>query len=234
MTAQLHQISDQEWLKWPCWSIRLGIVVGCVLAAISIWHYPGGNHFEPKQPGYDMLRNYICDNFDPYTRSGARNSPGDMYAYAALLTFTWFSLFPMWAFLSQAGIKTAWLGWLVGFIGFASAVGASILPLSYMFNWHLSHATLVLTATVPSFVATMCFCSLAYWGGGFSRLSNWIGAVLIASFIASLVIWAIHVWGEQPAFLISPAMAKVTTFLLMGWLFSLTLQFRPRKRNALS
>jgi len=211
---------------WAARSIGIGSAITWILGGLSVWYYPGGNHFNNYQAGYSFTHNWICDSFSLWGYNGQQNLIGSRLATVAMLVFVWLALFPLWAFLLSTWISSKTSQRFMIGLAFLSAGGLSSLPLSYQLELPIGHDWVVWFAVIPT-IATSFWFVLNGWR--LKVFPSWLlalAASAVVAMIADLAAWIIRLAvGAEPT-LFEPLLMKLAMVLVVASVTSLA--FLPK------
>lgn len=191
------------------------IALFLVLYATAIVLYPGGTWFDRSAPGYDLLRNFVCDLTQPIALNGQAN-PGSFFGKASMLAFdAGLSLNFLGAL--RLGTPTPRMARVVRVLAALSFVGIAAVPLLPSLVFGSLHTIAVLGGAIAGLFA-----------GGFSvavlrrspyrRVAN-LGIVMFATAFldAAIYAWSIGA-GTTPLAL--PVIQRLALVLILAWLAS--------------
>jgi hypothetical protein len=194
----------------------LGLFVPTLLLATCV--YPGGSWFHPHPSGgFSWLENFWCDLLREPAHGGEPNARAVRLTTLAFVLLA-LSLGPFWIEVST--LLSGWRARFVRWAGGVSAVATACVALVPSDRFPLLHAPAVLTAGGLGF-ACGCTCSAwalrrprevpAFWG---------FSLVLVLAAAANLVLYVAVVYFDAEDTSALPAVQKVATAALVGWVAS--------------
>lgn len=194
----------------------LALFLALYAAAIAL--YPGGTWFDRQAPGYDLLRNFVCDLTQPIALDGRPNRAGSLFGKASMLAL-------------DAGLSLNFLGALrlghptprmaraIRVAAALSFLGIAAVPLLPSLEVGVLHSIAVLVGSGAGLLA-----------GGFSiavlarspyrRIARLGMAMFAAAFVdAGIYAWSAFVSGTTPLAL--PVLQRLALVLMVAWLASI-------------
>ncbi len=207
-------------LAWPRRArlsiAALGLFVVTLLLAAGA--YPGGSWFHPTPGGgFSWLENFWCDLLREPAHGGA---PNPRAVWLATLAFGWLALalWPFW--LEVSSLLAPRRARFVRVAGPISALATASVALMPSDRFPLLHAPVVLTAGGLGFA---CGCVCSGWALARPRQAPVFfvfSVVLVAAAAVNLALYVAVVYGSAEDTVALPAVQKLATAALVGWIAS--------------
>mgnify|MGYP001198523112 CR=1 FL=1 len=200
------------------------IALFLVLYVTAIVLYPGGTWFDRRAPGYDLLRNFVCDLTQPIALDGRPNAVGSVFGKASILAIdAGLSLNFLGAL--RLGRPTPLLARVVRFASALSFLGIAAVPLlpSLVFG-HLHTVAVLIGAAAGLFAGGFCVAVLArspYRRIGFMGMAMFAVAFLDAGIYA----WSVSA-GTTPLAL--PVLQRLALVLIVVWMTAVGVALRVK------
>lgn len=185
-----------------------------LLYTVAILLYPGGTWFDRQAPGYDLLRNFVCDLTQPIALDGRPNAVGSAFGKASMFAFD-VGLALTFLGALHLGRPTPRLSVVVRVMAAVSFVGISAVPLlpSLVFG-HL-HTVAVSIGAAAGLVAG-AFSVAVQLRSPYRRVARLGLAMFAAAFAdAGLYAWSIAA-GTTPLAL--PMLQRLALLLILAWM----------------
>jgi len=203
----------------------VAVFLGLYVTAIAL--YPGGTWFDRHAPGYDLLRNFVCDLTQPIALDGRANRLGSMFGKASMLAL-------------DAGLSVHFLGALrlgrptprmaraIRVAAAFSFVGIAAVPLLPSLEVGVLHSIAVLVGTSAGLLAGG-FAITVLAGSPYRRIARLGMAMFATAFVdAGIYAWSTFVSGATPLAL--PVIQRLALVLLVAWLASVGVALISRER----
>jgi hypothetical protein len=202
-------------------AVGVGLMVSVALFALlielAIEAYPGGTWFDPRAPGHDIFRNFLCDLTQPVAINGMDNARGAVFAKAAMIAL-------------DVGLLLVWwsLPWLcppspylraLRILGTISFLGIVAVPLTPSLRLGSIHAAAVFAGAIPG-IAAGVLASLMLRRSTHTRISK-VGIAILVVSAADAALYAHHVAFDAPTTIAQPLLQRVALVLLLGWMVAI-------------
>lgn len=190
-----------------------------VAMAIAIATYPGGSYFEPKHAGYDFWQNFWCDLSRPVALNGAPNPVAPRCALVSMgaLGVALVLFFDALADLAGRTTRAARSVRVLGCAGVLGIFGIAWLPSS---TFPVLHGVLVTTAGPLGIVAAAGGLGIAMQRRALPRPAIGFGLATLLLALVNVVQYAREFYFDVPSSAALPALQKVVTLALLGWMLT--------------
>ncbi len=205
--------------------VYLGVVGFSLLMTVAILLYPGGNLWDHSQSGYDFWNNFWCDLLRQRAYNGVPNRFSPRLAQGAMLVLA----LAMGAYFSavtcllepRGGLRR-----LVPVLGVCGAVGLAVVSLLSGGSHPALHGVTVLVAGPTGTSAVVATLVGLVTSRGTSRLSVWLGALMLGASLFALAQFAREFVFSAPSSKWLPFSQKLATLLALGWMWVVSAQAR--------
>jgi len=197
--------------------------------------YPGGNHFDRAEPGYDFADNYLCDTFRARAYDGRANEIGAEFGQIGMLGLVVAASAMLLAAPSTFRDTRPRLARTTQFVATLAFFGMLLVPLTPAHEYGTLHFAAVGVAAIPSllasYLAAMGVVRVASDDEMHGRLVRMMSLVTLAActlhfgqYLAQIA----GVLGESPWV---PRTQKVVVSIVLGWIGAMIVWARHRDQD---
>lgn len=194
-------------------ALLVSVALFALLVLLAIQRYPGGTWFDPRAPGHDIFRNFLCDLTQPIALNGQRN-PGFGLAKAAMIVLDVGLLCLFWVVtLIAAPSRLTRPLRVLAAISFAGIIA---VPLTPSLELGAIHTVAVLAGAIPGVLAGVV--AMVLLRRTPHRWLFLLGAAAIAVAAVDVAIYAVNAASHAPPALMVPVLQRLSLVLLLAWM----------------
>lgn len=197
----------------------VGAFVLCMTQAML--SYPGGSIFDSSRPGYDFWQNFWCDLLRQPALNGEPNPTAPIFAQISIWALG-AGLFPFFLALAEQSGASPRLQRVIAGLGAAGVVGmlgVAFLPSN---RFPVLHGLLVTTAGPAGIAAALFAFVAALRVGNQNRNTTILGLTTLGFSVLNLAQYAREFYLNVPSSPALPAVQKLATLSLLGWMLVTT------------